>query len=252
MTNHNNRQLYTMKFKSSRLKEYDYNITLTPQQAKVNGELIALSDNQILRSIRKITEKEINYEQLEQWYQERDLIKKEIYTKENSDKIVVLQNNILNALYIPEYITIIMEHEAHYKYLFNNGLTLNNEKYFRLSSSSSQSRVSTVVFCQEKIIDKLNEILDNGRDKNKPLCPSKYNAYRGLSGSSTKIVSTPRFCVVPDYETSKLVKVNFITETVDNEDDKIVIEVKDNPVECMKNAISNINNNKTVLLEYNK
>ena len=221
MTNHNNRQLYTMKFKSSRLKEYDYNITLTPQQAKVNGELIALSDNQILRSIRKITEKEINYEQLEQWYQERDLIKKEIYTKENSDKIVVLQNNILNALYIPEYITIIMEHEAHYKYLFNNGLTLNNEKYFRLSSSSSQSRVSTVVFCQEKIIDKLNEILDNGRDKNKPLCPSKYNAYRGLSGSSTKIVSTPRFCVVPDYETSKLVKVNFITETGDNEDDKI-------------------------------
>ena len=52
-----NRQLYTMKFKSSRLKEYGYDIQLTPQQAKQNGELIALSDNQILRSIRKITEK---------------------------------------------------------------------------------------------------------------------------------------------------------------------------------------------------
>ena len=217
----NNRQLYTMKFKSSRLKEYDYDIELTSQQAKINGELIALSDNQILRSIRKITGKKINYELLEQWYQERDELKKQIHTKENSDRIIELQNDILNELYIPEYITIVMEHNTHYKYLFNNGLTLNHNKYFRLSSSSSQSRVSTVVFCKENIIDNLNEILDNGRDKNKPLCPSKYNAYRGLSGSSTKIVSTPRFCVVPDYETSKLVKVNFVTETDDNEDDKI-------------------------------
>ena len=90
MSNHNNRQLYTMKFKSSRLKEYDYDIKLTPQQAKVNGELIALSDNQILRSIRKITKKVINYEQLEKWYQERDLLKKQIHTKENSDRIIEL------------------------------------------------------------------------------------------------------------------------------------------------------------------
>lgn len=224
MINYSNRQLYTMKFKSSRLKEYDYNIALTPQQAKTNGELIALSDNQILRSIRKITNKEIDYEKIEQWYQERDKLKKQKNSKENIENIKQLQNNILDMLFIPEYITIVMEHESHYNYLFNNGLVLNSHTYSRLSSSASQSRVSTVVFCNENIINELNNILDNGRDKNKPLCPSKYNAYRGLSGSATKIVSTPRFCVVPDYETTKILKVNFVTETGENEDDKIKIK----------------------------
>ena len=218
------RQLYTMKFKSSRLKEYGYNIQLTPQQAKINNELIALSDNQILRSIRKITEKEIDYIQLEQWYQDRNSLKRQKHSEENSKKILDLQNIILNMLFIPQYITIVMEHNSHYNYLFNNGLLLNSERYTRLSSSASQSRVSTVVFCQEKIINKLNDILDNGRNKNIPLCPSKYNAYRGLAGSATKIVSTPRFCVIPDYETKKLVKVNFVTETEENKDDEIKIK----------------------------
>lgn len=219
-----NRQLYTMKFKSSRLKEYGYDIQLTPQQAKQNGELIALSDNQILRSIRKITGKEINYIQLEQWYKERDRLKKQIYSKENSSRIIELQNNILDMLFIPEYITIVMEHNSHYNYLFKNGLLLNSERYWRLSSSASQSRVSTVVFCQEKILNQINDILDNGRDKNIPLCPSKYNAYRGLSSSATKVVSTPRFCVVPDYKTKQKVKVNFVTETEENKDDEIEIK----------------------------
>jgi len=117
-----------------------------------------------------------------------------------------------------------MEHNSHYNYLFKNGLLLNSERYFRLSSSASQSRVSTVVFCNEKILNQLNEILDNNRDKNIPLCPSKYNAYKGLSGSSTKIVSTPKFCVVPDYEIKQKVNVNFVTETEENKDDDIVIK----------------------------
>jgi len=217
------RQLYTIKFKSSRLKEYGYDIQLTPQQAKENGELIALSDNQILRSIRKISGKEIDYTQLEKWYQERNILKKQKHSKENSNKILELQNSILDMLFIPEYITIVMEHNSHYNYLFKNGLMLNSERYTRLSSSASQSRVSTVVFCQEKIINKLNDILDNNRNKDIPVCPSKYNAYKGLAGSATKIVSTPRFCVVSDYEIKKTVKVNFVTETDENKDDEIDI-----------------------------
>ena len=64
-----------MKFKSLRLKEYNYNITLTPEEARENGELVALSDNQILRSIRKIHNRQIDYNLLEQWYKERDLLK---------------------------------------------------------------------------------------------------------------------------------------------------------------------------------
>ena len=220
-----NRQLYTMKFKSLRLKEYNYNITLTPEEARENGELVALSDNQILRSIRKIHNRQIDYNLLEQWYKERDLLKKQKHSKENAERIAELQNNITNMMFVPEYITIVMEHPSHYEYLYYNGLMLNNKKYIRFSSSASQSRVSTVVFCEEETAKKLNEILDNGRNKNKELCPSKFNAYKGLAGSSTKVVSTPRFCVIPDYKVKQLTKVNFVTETGLDEDD--IIEIKE-------------------------
>lgn len=220
-----NRQFYTMKFMSSRLKEYEYNFNLTFEEAQINGEIIALADNQILRSIRDIKNKKVDLVQLEEWYAERDKLKKQKSSKENSDRIIELKKLIYDMMFIPEYITIVMEHHSHYKYLFENSLILNNKRFVRFSSSASQSRVSTVVFCDEEIVERLNDILDNSRDKNKKLIPSKFNAYKGLAGSNTKIVSTPRFCVVPDLITSMNIKVNFVTETEKTEDD--IIEVKD-------------------------
>ena len=216
-----NRQFYTMKFKSSRLKEYEYNFDLTFEEAQENGEIIALADNQILRSIRDIQNKQVDLVKLEEWYAERDKLKKAKSSKENSDRIIELKKLIYDMMFVPEYITVVMEHKAHYNYLFENGLQLNGKTYFRLSSSASQSRVSTVVLCDESIINKLEDILDNGRSKDKLHAPSKFNAYRGLAGSATKVVSTPRFCVVPDAKKTREVTVNFVTETPYDEDDKI-------------------------------
>ena len=77
-----NRQFFTMKFKSSRLKEFDYNITLNFDEAKANGEIIALADNQILRSIRGIKEKydndyiKFDSQILELWYEGREKLRK--------------------------------------------------------------------------------------------------------------------------------------------------------------------------------
>ena len=148
-----NRQFYTMKFKSSRLKEYEYNFDLTFEEAQENGEIIALADNQILRSIRDIQNKQVDLIQIEEWYAERDKLKKQKSSKENSDRIIELKKLIYDMMFIPEYITVVMEHKSHYKYLFENGLKLNEKTYFRLSSSASQSRVSTVVLCDESIIN---------------------------------------------------------------------------------------------------
>lgn len=213
-----------MKFKSSRLKEFEYNINQTFNEAKENGEMVALADNQILRSIRDITGKKINKKHLEKWFYLRDKLKKRKNSKKNIDKIKRIQNKINNMMFIPEYITIVIEHPAHYDYLFANGLVLNSKKYIRFSCSASQGRVSTVVFCEEKIAQKLLIILNNDRNLDKKLVPSKFNAYFGLSGSATFEVSTPRFCVVADYKDSINIKVNFVTETDWEEDD--IIEVK--------------------------
>lgn len=220
-----NRQFYTYKFKSSRLKEFNYNIQLTFDEAQEYGEVIALFDNQMLRSIREIHNRGLDCGQLDALINEKDRLKHLPHSHENVKLIKEIQSQINELLFIPEYITIVMDHPSHYRYLFNNGLQLNNKKFIRFSSSAGQARNSTVVFCEEETAKQLDVILNNGRNLEKELVPSKFNAYKGLSGSSTQIVSTPRFCVVPDYESESKVKVNFVTETDLNEDD--LIETKE-------------------------
>lgn len=230
-----NRQLYTMKFHSSRLKKFNYNIKIDYQQALENGEIIALSDNQILRTIRDVIESKaknkeevvhriLDRELLESFYSQLKEIRKQDSTEENKLQMEMIKNAIINMCFIPEYITIVMDHEKHYEQLFRRGLTINGVKYFRLSTSAGQGRVSTVAFCSSEVLGAVNEILDNGRDKTKKLSPSKFNAYKGLYGSATKVVTTPRFCVVPDYESELEFRVNYVTETDGEKDD--IIETK--------------------------
>lgn len=213
------RQFFTYKFKSSRLKEFNYDIELSFDEAKENNEVIALFDSQMLRSIRKIHKRKVNYKHLENLHKKRDKLRKKEHSEENADNIQRIQDEINEILFIPEYITIVMEHNAHYKYLYNNGLRLNGKIFRRFNSSASQARVSTVTFVEEKTAEELHEIMDNGRNRNKKLAPSKFNAYKGLAGSSTQVVSTPKFCVVPDYESKSEFKAHVVTETGWDEDD---------------------------------
>jgi hypothetical protein len=220
-----NKQFFTFKFKSSRLKEFNYDISLTFEEAKEYGEVIALFDNQILRSIRDIHNRHVDYEYLESLHAEKGYLKHKQHSIENANLIKNIQTQINEMLFIPEYITIVMDHPSHYKYLYKNKLTLNGKQFRRFSSSAGQARVSTVTFCESETADRLDVILDNGRNLDKELVPSKFNAYKGVYGSATSEVSTPRFCLVPDYSSDTQVKVNFVTETDYESDD--IIEIKE-------------------------
>ena len=57
-------QFYVLKFNSGRLKKDDYKIDITVKTARNNGELVSLGDNQVLRSIRKIKGKELDFEMI--------------------------------------------------------------------------------------------------------------------------------------------------------------------------------------------
>ncbi|WEG18520.1 hypothetical protein PQ478_08560 [Alkalihalophilus pseudofirmus] len=211
-----NKQFYTLKFKSSRLKEFNYDISITFEQAKKFKEVIALFDNQMLRSIRDIKRSSVSYADIDKLEKEKKL------NKNDPTKLKHTIEKLNKMLYIPEYVTIVMDHPSHYKYMYENKIKINENFYRRFSCSAGQARVSTVVFVEESIADKLDKVLDNGRDLNKQLVPSKLNAYKGLAGSATMPVSTPRFCLVPDYYSDSEVKVNFVTETGLNDDDIIV------------------------------
>lgn len=220
-----NKQFFTYKFKSSRLKEFDYDISLSFDEAQEYGEVISLFDNQILRSIRDIHNRNIDYHYLETLHAEKGHLKHKEHSIENAQLIKNIQTQINETLFIPEYITIVMDHPSHYKYLYKNGLKLNGKTFRRLSSSAGQARVSTVTFCESETAEKLDVLLDNGRNLEKELVPSKFNAYKGVYGSATSEVSTPKFCLVPDYFSDTKVKVNFVTETDYESDD--IIEIKE-------------------------
>lgn len=216
-----NRLFYTIKLTSSLLKEYKYNLDINFEECLRSGLIVSLADSQILKSIRKIKGKEIDSNYLEKLFEEKERIKKKKNTKENRIRLKQIQQEIYDIMYIPEYITVVMENTKDYEYMFKNGFVFNNRLYKRFSCSASQARVSTIVFVEDKIRNELKEILDNGRDLNKPLAPSKYNAYFGLYSSAIKEVTKPRFCVIPDYLDNQKVNVDYVIET-DNDSDDII------------------------------
>ncbi len=228
-----NRQFYTMKFKSSRLKRFGYNINITFDEAVEYKEIIALADCQMLRSIRDIQKRNVDLEELERLFEQRDMLEKMSPSKIVSKQIAFIQNSIYSTMFVPEYITVVMQHPKHYEYIYQNGIIVNGKRYKRFSCSSSQARLSTVVFVDEEIIPELKMRLNNGRNENKPVAPSKFNAYFGLAGSATKVVSTPRFVVVKDYENECTFKANFVTETPYDVDDEI--DVRDVTLKMNRN-----------------
>lgn len=216
-----NRLFYTVKLNSGLLKEYKYDLNISFEECLKNGLIVSLADSQMLMSIRDITGQRIDREELESWYEERDRIKKRKNTKENRAKIKELQNNIYNMMYIPQYITVVMESVKDYERIFKKGFRFNGRLFKRISCSASQARVSTVAFCDAEIKEELKRRLDNGRRMDKPLAPSKYNAYFGLYSSAIKVVTKPRFCIIPDYNSTIPVDVDYIIET-DRDSDDIV------------------------------
>lgn len=229
-----NRLFYTVKLSSGILKENKYNFNRTFEKCLENGWIISLADSQMLRSVRDITGQKIDRNQLEMWYEERDHLKKKKNTQDNRNRIRELQKNIYDMMYIPEYITVQMESKADYYRVYKKGFVFNGRTYRRFSCSASQARVSTIVFVSTDIKDELKTRLDNGRDLQHPLAPSKYNAYFGLYSSATKAVTEPRFCIVNDYKVTRPVDVDFIIETNKELDDIIeprTMDIEFDPVD---------------------
>lgn len=263
-----NRPLYIRKYHSGRLKEFGYHIENTFDESKELGEIISLSDNQILKIMRDVQNRTIDKEKLEILIQTRDMYKMQLtyqqskkgiktataiaqklksIKKKNAlterlwEKYVTIsinareakriQDKINRTLFNPDYVTVVMDTPKQYDYLYRNGFYINGEKYKRLSCSASQARVSTVVFGKENIIPQILEKLNNGRNMDMKFSPSKFNAYFGLYSSATKEVSEPKFIVVKDYVNTTSFMANYVIENGWNVDDTIVPKlIKDAPM----------------------
>jgi hypothetical protein len=142
--------------------------------------------------------------------QKRQLSKQKT-TMETKQQIKELNKQIDNLLYIEEIVFVVFDNVAHYDKINNGGLVINSKKYVRFLSSSGNIRKNTVLYIEEKYKQPLNDILDNGRNKNISQNAGKFNAYHGLYSSNSLVVDFPEnMMIVKDYKIKKIVDVLWV------------------------------------------
>ena len=206
---------------SSTFDKFGYNYTVNYKQAKKNNQIVSIGDSQILRSIRDITGRLYEKDKIELLFNKRNEFKKQPKSKENSIAINEINKEISNIMFIPEYLSLVIDKNSHYKKIIKNGLILNGKKYRRFSCSASQARVNTVILICDAVYENLYNRINNDR-KIIQINPSKENAYFGLASSATKVVTEPRVCVIDDCILKRDVFVNWVTTVTEELKDDII------------------------------
>ena len=179
--------------------------------AKNAGWVVALGDNQLLRFIRQIKDKPFDKEKVQTLYDRRNILKQDKSSKKNAREITKIQNEINELLFVPDLVTVRTDTtQKDYKQLCKTGFSVKfkvNEteyvtKYKRLCAGAGQLRKNSANFVNAEIYDQLLNIMLCGLDAKSigKINLAKFGAYLALSTSATRVVKTPRICVVDDYE----------------------------------------------------
>lgn len=216
-------QYYIFKISTSRLKNSNYNINLSIKDARMYGEIVSMGDSQMFRSLRIVKGITVNEQNIQELFLERKKIKRKKSSEENLKRLIEIDKEIDNVLFVPEIVSVFVENKNHYKTIGKNGFVLNNKHYVRFACGAGHARRNNVLFIDKEYFDKINNILDNDREDIE-ITPAKYNAYFALSTSASLPVSEPYFCVVPDKEIIRTERVDFIKEIEDGDDEIIEMD----------------------------
>ena len=169
-------QKFIYKIHSSRLRKNKWNIILPIDEARRNGEVIALADSQILRWIDEeygITDRDVQYRNLKNKIKS---IKKLPNSTTNRGKIRTLYRNLDALLLQPHYMHLIIDKNKDY-YRACKGFKINGITYKRLLGTNGGVKNSTIVFVNEELLGCLNEKINNNRDISMEFIPAKLEAY---------------------------------------------------------------------------
>lgn len=210
-----------LKLTTNRIRDANYKLNITIDQARETGEIVSIGNSLLLKSIRKI--KNINFDQneLNELLSEKRRIKNKQNSKANKNLLIDIENKITKVLFVPEIISVVVDDVRHYQRIIEHGLKVNGRNYKRIVVGSGNARRNTVIMVDAEIEQELKQILNNDRDLEAKITPAKFSAYFGLCNSAAHEVSTPRFTIIKDCEVKKIRKMNFVVET-EGEDDYVV------------------------------
>lgn len=225
-------QFFILKIQSKRLKELNFKIkNLTLEQARLNGEVISLSNSQVIRTIHKLTDKKFSQYALDKLLEKKKYLTRRKNKKENRGLLKELNKQIDDMLYIPQIISVSFDDKRHFYNILNKGgILVNGILYVPFMSSAGMIRRDTYLFIDSTLKDDITKIFNCGRNEEVEIVPSKFSAYYSLFSSSTIPVSFPRIAVVSDLLIKTVRKVDFSTYQGKDIDPKI--EEIETEIEC--------------------
>jgi hypothetical protein len=206
-------QFYIYKISSGRLKESKYNIKqLNFPDAKLNGEVISISSSQMVRTIFNITNKKFSQIVLDELWNEKKKLTKQKNKKENRIKLKSILEKINDLLFIPDLISISFDNKKHFLDITKKGgFLVNGITYIPFMASAGMIRRDLALYINKDIFERIEIILNNGRNKSTPIVPAKFLSYYSLYSSSSIPVTFPKIAVVKDCIIKTRRRVDFST-----------------------------------------
>lgn len=215
-----------MKFSSDRLKDSNYNIDITLDEAKKNAEVITINNSELVRTLFRY--KNVNFDQNE--LDELLILKKKLKKSKNNDenrkKLKETIEKIEKILFLEDLVSLEFTNKTHYEEILKrHGFYINGIRFVPFMASAGMIRRNTALFINNNIKHPIMDILENERDESTPLVIAKWGAYFSLYSSTSLPVSFPRFAVIADKEIQTVRDICFVQyKGIDVDDD--VKEIK--------------------------
>jgi hypothetical protein len=213
------------KFESGSLKEFHYNIkNISIFDARKNGELVAIADSQLVRTLHQLTNKESFQAELDELLAIKRRLNNKKNSSDNRKRLKEVNDKIDTILFIPEIISIQFEDKRHFKNIIDKGgVRVNGKNYIFFMASAGQTRRDISLFIDESLKGEIMRIFDNGRNLDTELVPAKYSAYLALYSSSSLEIPFPRIAVIKDVLIKATKKVDF-SHYVSPQDEPVIQE----------------------------
>lgn len=156
-------QYEIFKIGTNKLKYSNWNLTITKEEAFRYQELVSLFEGQEFR---------------------------------------IMANKILNKKiwridFSKIFIQVVIERKSDFsRATCKKGITVNGENFKRFVGTTGGLKNNTLLFCNSKYIDELNELCECDRNKDIKLVPAKYEAYKALTCSASQPICNPNGILV--------------------------------------------------------
>ena len=127
----------------------------------------------------------------------------------------ILNENIKDIDFSKIFLQVVINKKTDFaRATSNKGIIVNGQKFKRFVGTTGGLKNNTLVFCNEKYIEQLNELCECKRKETVKLVPAKYEAYKALTCSSSQPICDPaKILVVRDCITKYFADVIYLYES---------------------------------------